>query len=691
MPQGYGLHPDQLQRIDHIYQPFHHAPTGVICIGTDTCCLRVNNAFANALGYQPNELQGQSLARICQPHQWPTTQIRLNAVFAGQLSGYQLLRGLLRKDHSLCKASLAVAPITDDQHTVIAAIIILSAVQPHQEHRYELRKFRYALECSASAVLITDAAGSIEYANPSFINLTGYSNTELLGKTPAMLRSPHTPLSTYQQVWSRILQGKQWRGTLRNRRRNGSEYWSFQSIAPIHDEAGTLINIVSVSDDITGIKNHEAQMEQLAYYDPLTGLGNRRLLRNALQRQTEHPSSQPSALLLLDLDHFKHVNDSLGHAIGDELLVIIARRLIFSSPEHSQVFRLGGDEFTLLLQGFSGPDDIQHSAQCIIDTLSQPVQIGPHLLRISVSIGITLIHADSDNPSGLLKNADLAMYAAKQAGRNTLAFFTPHLDLIAQRAVSLELDLRHAITHDQLTLAYQPLVSLANARLVGIEALCRWHHPDEGPIAPDDFITKAEETGLIMPLGRWVLTRAWQALRQFDQVWPEQLQLTVNLSVGQLGDPQLIETLQHLPTLYATPLSRLTLEVTEGILLPDSANAIATLHRLRSLGVHLAIDDFGTGFSSLSQLKQMPVDTLKIDRSFIQDLPADQDSATIVATIITMATQLGIQTVAEGVETVAQQQFLLAHDCYLGQGTLFSPALESTALIAYLRAATPDT
>lgn len=674
----------QLQLIHAVYRPFRHAKLAVACIQPDGIIVQANPQMAKLLKYPHEHLLGTSMTHFCAPEQVHSSVERLSALFQGQLTSYRVRRHLICQDQSTLDVSVSVSAITDNEDLPIAALVILSDIATDNEQTLELRKLSYAVEKSGSAVLITDPSGIIEYANPRFCDMTGYRLDELIGKTPNLLRSEKTPSDLYRDLWESILQHKQWRGTLVNQRKDGSHYWAFQSIAPILDDNHALVNIVSVSDDISRIKEHERQMEQLAYFDPLTGLGNRRNFRDTLDRLIDEQSHVYSALMLLDLDHFKQINDTLGHDIGDELLTAIAGRLRFCTGEHSTVFRLGGDEFTVLIHQAKTIHAIEVEARNIIDLLAQPLHIGAHEIQITVSLGITLIHQDGDQAGGLLKNADLAMYDAKRSGRNTFAFYRPQMDYAAKRALSLELDLRHAIDHDGLSMHFQPLVDLKSGKIFGLEALSRWEHPLEGSISPHEFIGKAEETGLIIPLGYWVINQAFSALAKLHQQGFSSLSMAINLSGRQFSDRNLISRLKDALLTYQLDAPKITLEITESSLLYETTGALQTFRQMKKLGFQLAIDDFGTGFSSLSLLKQMPVDILKIDRSFVMDLPNNRDSGVISATVIAMAEKLELLIQAEGVETAAQRTYLLEHNCQHGQGFFFSKPLSWSRLQDYL-------
>ncbi len=679
-----GLSAAQLQKIHDIYSPFSDAKIGVACLQENGCCIFANNTLAKSLDYEQHEIIGKTFFDVSPLEQVRGSEARLHALFKGSIGSYRIRRDLTRKDKRVISVSAIVSPIRDANQDVIAAFVIVTETNVDTTQLIELRKLSYAVENSGSAVLITDSVGSIEYVNQRFTEITGYELAEIIGKNPNLLRSKLTPTSTHEQLWSTIMQQKVWRGALVNKRKDGSHYWALQSISPICDQDGTLVNYVSVSDDISRLKEHEAQMEQLAFFDPLTSLGNRRKFRNELDNIIfEEKRAGVSALLLLDLDHFKQVNDTLGHDVGDELLISIANRLRFCSDEKSSVYRLGGDEFTLLIHNAKDLEFIKRLASDIIALLAQPIHIGQHEIIITISLGIAIIHQDGEVASNLLKNADLAMYEAKRSGRNRYTFFEPFMDLEIKRALSLELDLRHAIDNDQISLVYQPIIDLRSGKIISIEALSRWHHPLEGDIPPKDFLAKAEDTGLITILGLKVSTQACEDLAKVHHAGFDHVTLSLNMSARQLEDER---TLPHLSkALEQTGISpqKITLEIIEGMV-SKGTSSLHPLQKVKEYGIKLAIDDFGTGFSSLQLLKQMPVDTLKIDGSFIVDLPNNNDSAAIASTVVAMAEKMSLQITAESIETIEQTHFLIENNCFTGQGFLYCKPTSIDQLLALL-------
>lgn len=655
--------------VTQILPALDHSPAGAFLLGLDGLCHYSNRAVRRLVHHTDGELP-QDL--FLQAPLGPLLKKNLALLASGRQQAFSLsqFRGQhLHRDFSL---QLNASVLHDEQGNICGTLVLATDEQQYQQRELELRQFSSAVENSGSAVVITDIKGRIEYVNSRFCDITGYTLQEVIGQTPALLRSGETDKATYQELWRTVHANRKWRGTLRNQRRDGSRYWSLQSIAPITNEKGCITHLVSVSDDITQLKDYQEQLEQLAYFDPLTELGNRRAFHQRLDHLLSLSPKHYRALLLLDLDHFKKVNDTMGHEAGDLMLKTVANRLRFCIPEQARVFRLGGDEFSILLDNVDSLDSLRTQVNEMITLLSQPMDIGTHELQTSASVGITLIGIDAHDNSGLLRNADLAMYRAKRAGRNTFAFFNHSMNTEARRTLTLEHDLRHALEQGELHLHYQPQVDLSNGHLIGMEALLRWQHPIDGNIPPDEFIPIAEETGMILPIGRWVLEQACQTATQIRRHYSRPFRMAVNLSARQFEDPELILQVEQILATYGLPGAYLELEITESLLVNNFAHINDILRQLRKRGITIAVDDFGTGYSSLNYLKKLEVNQLKIDRSFVQDIPGDRDDVAITSTIILMARQLGLNVIAEGIETAQQRQFLLQQGCRSGQGFYFS-------------------
>jgi len=655
--------------VSQLLPALEHSPAGICLLSLDGRCHYSNRTLRRLLHQTEGELP-QEL--FLQAPLGALLKKNLAHLASGQQHAFSLSQFRGQHQHHTFSLQLNASVLYDEQDKVCGCLILAIDEQQYHQRELELRKLSSAVENSGSAVVITDISGRIEYVNSRFCDITGYSLQEVLGQTPALLRSGETDPNTYRDLWRTIGANRKWRGTLRNRRKDGSLYWSLQSIAPISNEKGCITHLVSVGDDITQLKEYQSQLEQLAYFDPLTELGNRRAFRQHLDQLLEQPSDQYRALLLIDLDHFKKVNDTMGHEAGDLMLKTVANRLRFCIPGQDRVFRLGGDEFSILLDDLDSLDTLRERVSEMIALLSQPMDIGTHELQTSASIGITLIGIDACDNSGLLRNADLAMYRAKRAGRNTFAFFNHSMNTEARRTLTLEHDLRHALEQGELHLHYQPQVDLGSGQIIGMEALLRWQHPIDGNIPPDEFIPIAEETGMILPIGRWVLEQACQTAARIRRIYTRPFRMAVNLSARQFEDPELILQIDQILANAGLPGNHLELEITESLLVNNFGHINDILRQLRRRGITIAVDDFGTGYSSLNYLKKLEVNQLKIDRSFVQDIPGDRDDVAITSTIILMARQLGLDVIAEGIETEQQQQFLLQQGCRTGQGFYFS-------------------
>lgn len=535
-------------------------------------------------------------------------------------------------------------------------------------------------------IFVTDSQGRILSANAAFSDITGYSAEETIDQSTDILKPEGQDAAFYEACWSTAREHGHWQGEIWNRRRNGEEFPAWQTISEIRDEEGKISNYVSVFSDITDKKNAEKRIAHLAYHDALTQLPNRLLLyerlEQALARARRHGNHL--ALLFLDLDRFKDINDSLGHPVGDELLKAVAARLNECVREEDTIARLGGDEFVILVEQLEHARDAGLVAHNILEALSTPLPVARRQLQIATSIGISLYPGDGDNAATLVQNADAAMYRAKDQGRNNYQFYAPEMTAAAFERLSLENSLRHALEREELQLHYQPQVSLVTGTTACAEALARWHHPELGMVPPDRFIPLAEETGLIVRLGDWVLHSACRQLRDWRQAGIPVDRVSVNVSGIQVQRGDLLSAVKSALQDSGLAPQHLELEITESAIMEDAEQAIETLRRIGKLGVKLAMDDFGTGYSSLSYLKQMSLDKLKIDRSFVRDIPGDDDDESIIRAIISLARSLRLQVVAEGVENGEQQQFLKHHGCTVVQGFLHSKPLPAGAFADFV-------
>jgi diguanylate cyclase (GGDEF)-like protein/PAS domain S-box-containing protein len=548
----------------------------------------------------------------------------------------------------------------------------------------KLRQAATVFENTAEGVMITDAQKCIVAVNRAF---TGYEQADVLGKPPTVLHSSQHTAEHYESAWNLAQTTGRWQGEIWSQRKSGEVYPQWLTISSIRSNAGDLTNYVGVFADITPIKESQQQLEHIAHHDPLTDLPNRLLLHARLEHAMEraHREKNLLAVLFLDLDRFKNVNDTLGHPAGDRLLQAVAKQLVNYAREDDTVARLGGDEFTILLEGLQEPKDAGAVAYKILQTITKPFRLDGHEVYVTGSVGISLYPDDGQDVTTLLKNADSAMYRAKEQGRNNYQFYTKELTATAFERFALESSLRHALDRGEFTLHYQMQVSLADDRVVGAEALLRWQHPELGLVAPAQFIPLAEETGLIVELGEWVLRTTCTQAKAWQNEGLLPLRIAVNVSSVQVTRSRIVDTVAEILEDTGLDPRRLELEITEGLLMGQSAQTIATLDALKAMGVTLALDDFGTGYSSLSYLKRLPLDRLKIDRSFIRDIPHDAGDVAITRAVIALGNNLQLSVIAEGVEKNAQLDILHADRCDEVQGWLYGTPLPATEFAELVR------
>jgi diguanylate cyclase (GGDEF)-like protein/PAS domain S-box-containing protein len=545
----------------------------------------------------------------------------------------------------------------------------------------ELRIAATAFE-SQEGMIVTDPNAVIVRVNQAFTRLTGYSSKEAVGRTPNMLSSGRHGKAFYRQMWTSLEQNGFWQGEIWNRRKDGMIYPEWLNISAVNSADGSVSHYVASFADLTGIKAASEEIHRLAYYDPLTQLPNRRLFQEQLSKAltVSARSRKYGALLFIDLDNFKSLNEALGHEMGDLLLKQVAERLVCSIRKGDTVARQGGDEFVVMLEELSqNPKKAAIQAEevggKILDSLNQIYYIDNYEYHSTPSIGITLFHDHLETVDELLKRADIAMYAAKATGRNTLRFFDPEMQFAVTARAALEADLHRALEENQFRLYFQ-LQAHHDRRIIGAEVLLRWQHPERGLISPQEFISLAEETRLILPIGLWVLETACAQLKVWkNSPHAKHLQLAVNVSPHQFHQPDFVEQVGTVLKKYDVPPGRLKLELTESLALDNIDDTITKMQELKKIGVHSSMDDFGTGYSSLAYLTRLPLDQLKIDRSFVNNIGIKPTDAVIVQTIIGMANNLGMEVIAEGVETEEQRVFLERNGCPAIQGYLFGRPL----------------
>lgn len=546
-----------------------------------------------------------------------------------------------------------------------------------------------AIEACVNPIIITSATGPdypIEYVNPAFERVTGYSSAEVIGHSCSLLWGNDLEQDGIKEIRAMVREKRAVNAVHRTYRKDGSMFWSDVYVAPVRDASGEAHHFVVANYDVTETKRYEAELEYQASHDALTGLANRNLLRDRLQQAIDYAARYKRSvwLMFIDLDRFKFVNDSLGHRAGDLFLKVISQRLQSVVRQCDTVARFGGDEFMLILPEYNDEQLTPAVVRRIMDAVSEPITIEGHQLFSNCSVGIATYPADAESPDALIEHADLAMYRAKELGRNNFQFYTPAMNERVQERLQIESALRGALERSEFLLHYQPQVDLCGGRVVGMEALLRWQHPEMGLLPPDRFIHLAEETGLIVPLGAWVLRSACAQAKAWQSAGLGNLRMAVNLSAHQFTQPDLVTSIAAIIEETGLPANCLDIELTESMVMTDVDRAIAVLGALRELGVQLSIDDFGTGYSSLSYLKRFPIDVLKIDQSFVSEISRHANDAAISDAIISMAHSLGIRVIAEGVETEAQCEFLSQNMCDEIQGFLFSEALPAAGMEALL-------
>jgi diguanylate cyclase (GGDEF)-like protein/PAS domain S-box-containing protein len=571
------------------------------------------------------------------------------------------------------------------EHGLAEAVVLRE-----QGHRAAaLSRLARAVEQGPVSIMITDTAGNIEYVNRKFVQITGYEAEEVLGRNASILKSGYTPPDEYRQLWQTIRDGGEWRGEFRNCRKDGRYYWASVCIVPVRDAEGTITHFLSIEEDVSETHAAAQRVWLQANYDELTALPNRNLFMDRLGQALAKAArgSRMVGLMYLDLDRFKTVNDTLGHEAGDELLRQAARRLVYCVRESDTVSRLGGDEFTVVLPDLGNERAVVIVATKILEAISQPFVVAGREAYVSASIGITLYPSDGPDSQGLLRNADSAMYQAKEAGRNTYRFFTQEMNNQALERAEIENDLRRAVEDQRLSLAYQPIIQLDTGNIVCAEALLRWDRPGVGKIPAERFMSVAEETGLIQPIGEWALRTACAQMASWSHPRLGGLRLSVNLSALQCRSPTCTDVVRRALAESGLSGQRLTLEIKEGLFMGEDGGRADALQGLRDLGVRLSVDDFGTGYASLSYLKRFPVDTLKIDRSFVRRITRDPEDQALCRAIIALAHTLRLNVVAEGVEAAEQLDLLRAWECDLAQGRLLSPPLPPGDFEAFVRSA----
>jgi diguanylate cyclase (GGDEF)-like protein/PAS domain S-box-containing protein len=665
-----------------------NAPAGIIMLDRAMRCIFASRRWLQDRHVGLQEIVGRSYAEIVPEMalRWRDVLLRCQAGAAESCEE----EPILQPDGSTDWIKWEVRPWYETTGVLGGMIIMSEDITARKRAEEQMRIAAVAFQ-SRDGMIVTDAAGTILQVNQAITDATGYTAEDVVGKTTAMLKSGRHDAAFYRNMWEALTHEGCWSGEIWNQRKDGGVYPEWLSISGIKNASGKVTHYLGTYSNIRDPKEAERKIIELAFYDPLTGLPNRRLLLDRLNHAMAAcvREAQYGAILLLDLDDFKTLNDTRGHVIGDQLLVEVARRLRQTLREADSAARLGGDEFVILLEGLNKDQAVAATnaeaiAEKIRVAISEPFALKGTEHYATSSIGVTLFRDHGDDAETLFRQADLALYQAKDAGRNTIRFYSPMMQAVVDERARIEAGLRRALTHGEFVLYYQSQVD-SNNRLTGAEALLRWQPPGQALIEPDHFIPIAEDSGLIVPISSWVLQSVCRLLAGWaDNPATQSLIISINISARQFQQPDFVDEIKAALLQSGARPDRIMLELTESLLLKNVDKAIQTMERLKEVGVRFSIDDFGVGYSSLAYLKRLPLAQIKIDRSFVRDITNDPEDRAIVQAIISLAHSLELQVIAEGVETAEQQKFLAAHHCDAYQGYLFSHPVPMEKFVALL-------
>ncbi len=656
-----------------------------LALVVDKQIVRANNALGRLLGRYSSTMINQPWDRVIETRDGSIGLLEKAVRELSYHDYYESEVRLFREDGSSFWSRMT-AKAASFQSTKSGIVLSFEDATSQRERDDELRQAAVVFEASSDAIMVLDSDGMIRMVNSSFTKMTGFTENDIVGKSPRLLRATREDERRYDVMWKSVLKNGHWRGELWRRKKSGETYPEWASISAVKDSQDRVLEYVIIGSDMSDRKYAEDRILHQANYDQLTNLPNRNLFLDRLHQSLQRVQREGTilALLFIDLDRFKNINDSLGHSAGDKLLIEVAKIMGQVVRDSDTIARFGGDEFAVILSPIYGPKNASRVAASLLEALSKPIDIDGYDATIGASIGISMYPADGTVEEELMKNADSAMYRAKESGRNNYQFFTAEMQQAAKDRLTMEIDLRMAIERNELFLVYQPQFDVASDTLAGTEVLVRWMTEDKGLVSPSEFIYLAEDTGLIVPIGEWVLKQSCLQYKKWQEQGIAPPYLAVNVSGRQFKMDNFAQSvLKVLKEVQLNP-QYVELELTESFLMEDQEFAIDTLKQLKEMGFQLAIDDFGTGYSSLSYLKKFPIDRLKIDRSFIKDLEHNNEDYAIVRAIIDLSHTLDITVIAEGVEVEAQKDLLAELKCDIIQGYLYSRPLNEAEYSLYL-------
>lgn len=645
----------------------------IIVLDPDGRITSFNQACEKTTGYSEAEIRGRSYLDLLTTDERKSVKTVFKSLKAGDFPN-QFTNDWVTKNKERRTITWANTVLLDSNGEILNIIGTGIDITEQKQAEHELELIASVFDNTSEAIVITDSQYQVLRVNEAFTKITGFTTTDVVGKTPAVWRSYTHDKSFYQRMDSSLQNEGHWRGEIVNRRKNGEVFPTWQNITSIRNTQGEIIQYISILSDISKQKDTEKHIQHLHYYTELTNLPNRDLFNQLCEVAVVRAKDEKRKLSLIavNLDQFKHINDSFGHPAGDQLIKMVAKRLENALPEHDTLSHFWGDEFAILAEGIRDSQDAFNLSQELHEVLKEPFHVNNHEIRLTTSIGLTLFPDDGEDVTSLIRNMVTAVNHAKNQGRNNIQFYTRELTESALQRVTLGNELQRAIEQNELVLFYQPQYSLKTGKMIGAEALIRWQHPEHGMIPPFKFIPVAEENGLIIPMGEWVLKNACQQMRTWLDQDSSMERICVNVSGQQMQQEELVGCVENV--LHETGLkpSQLELEITESFIMKQTETVIKTLDGLKQLGVFLSIDDFGTGYSSLSYLKRLPVHKLKIDRSFISDIPSNTNDEVIAKAVLALGQSLQLEVIAEGVETKEQQEFLRKLNCDAVQGYLYS-------------------